>query len=69
MTLERAEQIMKWVAESVGLEAIGEYCAIMDCGESERKTAMTRVVTGTMTDFGRAQVEQAQRVIAESEKP
>ena len=58
---------MKWVAESVCLEAIGEYCAIMDSGESERKTAMTRVVTGTMTDFGMAQVEEAKKVLAEHE--
>ena len=60
MTRTRAQLIMAWVRESVSLAAIGRYCAIMDCNDSQ---AQTHVVTGTLEDLGQKQVEEAQQVL------
>ena len=63
MNAVRARQIMAWVRESVSLAAIGEYCSIMDAGETERNTATAQVVTGTLDDLGRERVREAKEVL------
>ena len=63
MNAVRARQVMAWVGESVSLAAIGEYCAIMDAGETERTTATAQVVTGTLEDLGRERVREAKEVL------
>jgi len=63
MTRTRAQLIMAWVRESVSLAAIGEYCTIMDTGETERTTATAQVVTGTLEDLGKARVKEAKEVL------
>ena len=62
MNAVRARQVMAWVGESVSLAAIGEYCSIMDAGETERTTATAQVVTGTLEDLGKARVKEAKEV-------
>lgn len=63
MNAVRARQVMAWVGESVSLAAIGEYCSIMDAGETERTTATAQVVTGTLEDLGRERVKEAKEVL------
>lgn len=62
MNTARAQQIIAWHNEDVSLEAIAEYCAIMDL--SDLKPAHTPcITTGTLADLGRAQLKTAREHI------
>ncbi len=66
MTTTRAQLVMAWVHEGLNPEAIGEYCVIMD--RRDAQPAQTRVLTGTLADFGRAQIAAAKEVLGITEE-
>ncbi len=65
MTPTRAQLVMAWVREGLNPEAIGEYCAIMD--RNDAQPAQTRIITGTLADFGRAQIAAAKETLGITE--